>query len=262
MFDASIIAAAAAHARAAYPHEAGGLVIGGAYVAFPNISPAPGEAFRLPDDAWPLDKPVEAVIHSHVAAPDPRHRCDPRAPSAADIEGQQATGVPWGILWTDKERTTEPIWFGDHLLDDPLFDGASNHVQRDFLHGVRDCFSILRCWFHQVRGVTLPDLPRDFEFWKTGGDLVGDNLAAMGFQRIARDELAPGDVALMRTVTDIDFPHHCGVLLEHGQLLHHPRNRLSCSEPLGRWGAFVMYGARRMASGGVIAPGNFGLVGE
>jgi proteasome lid subunit RPN8/RPN11 len=244
MFDASIIAAATAHAKRDYPKEAGGLVIDGRYVAFPNVAKRPRE-FLLPDDAWPLDRTVDAVIHSHVAPADPLRQVDPRAPSAADIAGQLATGVPWGIIWTDGKRATEPIWFGDHLLSEPLFDANGAHIQRPFTHGVRDCLTLARAWFYQRRGVTIRDVPRDVEFWRRGEDLFGDNLAAHGFARIRKEEIGlEGDVVLMRTARSVDFPHHCGVLLAERQLLHHPRRGLSISEPLGRWEAYVLYGAR------------------
>jgi proteasome lid subunit RPN8/RPN11 len=243
MFDASVLAAASAHAKRDYPREAGGLVIEGRYVAFPNLSKE-ARQFRLPDDAWPLDRTVEGVIHSHVAPADPLRRIDPRAPSAADIAGQLATGVPWGIIWTDGKRATEPVWFGDHLLNEPLFDVDGAHIQRPFVHNARDCLTLARAWFHQQRGVTIRDVPRDVEFWKRGEDLFGGNLAAHGFERIPKEEIADGDLALMRIARGVDFPHHCGVVLPGRQLLHHPRGNLSISEPLGRWEAYVLYGAR------------------
>jgi cell wall-associated NlpC family hydrolase len=251
MFHPSIIAAAATHAKRDYPKEAGGLVLAGRYQAFANIARDPARAFQLPADAWPLSGRVDAVIHSHVAPPAHHlHSVDPRAPSAADIAGQQTTGVPWGIHWTDGKRVSEPIWFGDHLLAEPLFQASmhgnwENHVQRPFLHGVRDCLTLARAWFYQKRGIIIPDVPRDPEFWTDGRDLFGEHFAQLGFRRIERGAIGEeGDVVLFRFLRSVAFPHHCGIVLKGRQLLHHPRDRLSIIDPLGRLEAHALYGLR------------------
>jgi proteasome lid subunit RPN8/RPN11 len=233
MFGAEVDAAAKAHAIAQYPKESCGVVSAAAYVPLENQAEHPEDFFQLPETALVDHAPVAAVIHSHCF---PRHGPEP---SALDMRSQIEAALPFAIVHTDGKVAGEPIWFGDVLLDQPLFDAQDNHIGRQFLHGVNDCYSLIRTWYWQARKIKLPEFPRDNDWWKHGGDLYREGFAKAGFALIqpgsaAPADVQPGDVVLMRW-GQWQAPYHAGIVLEHGLVLHHLNGRLSRREPLARW---------------------------
>ena len=265
IFDAAVTAAAREHALAQYPKESCGIVIscaasgvGGAaasgaqkYVPLENTAEDPESHFRLPADWASAHGSVQAIVHSHCF---PRHGA---SPSAADMAAQMSAALPFGIAWTDGQvagyRGHEAgpadgaiIWWGDFLLDDPLFDATGNHRPRVFLHGVNDCYSLIRAWYWQERKVRLPEFPRDPDWWKQGGDLYRDGFGKAGFEKFALGPVAPrdvkvGDIVLMGWAK-WPVPFHAAIVLENGLMLHHPFNQISRKqsqfsrrEPLNRW---------------------------
>lgn len=220
MFGSEVEAAARAHAAAAYPFEACGIVTDGVYLSMPNEAPDPAETFRLPTRTF-ADHVVQAVIHSHCAD---RHA---RWPTKADMRSQVETAVPWGIVWTNGEQARGPLWFGDFVLDEPL-------IGRDFSPGICDCYGLVRAWFWQEREIKLPEYPRDDEWWQAGEDMFMQGFIATGFREIGGLEpLRFGDALLMRIHAAV--PNHCAIIIDNGLMLHHLAGRLSRREPLGRW---------------------------
>lgn len=230
LFGADVEAAAREHAKMAYPREAAGVVARGRYVRLPNVADDPLKSFALPASAWLDHHPVEAVIHSHIA---PDHG---RYPSGDDMIGQISSAVPWGIVQTDGRDTTPVLWWGDHLLDAPL-------IGREWLHGVTDCYSAIRAWYWQERGVRLIDVARDAEWWKNsaaaGGNLFQDHFTAAGFRQVPVEEKQIGDVLLFRIRSRV--ANHGGVLLADGLFFHHVQGQLSRREPVGRWSPLVTH---------------------
>lgn len=236
MFGPDVNAAIKSQAVAAWPRECCGLVIDGVYVPFPNIASDPMDSFRLPDDAWPIDgETVQAVLHSHCG---PRWRIEP---SAADMERQlslkndHGVAVPWGIVLANKDHCTDPLWFGDHVLDQPL-------LGRRFVHGVTDCYSVIRAYFWQEKKIKLPEFPRDVDWWKAGGNLYTQGFERAGFRQIDSAMAAPCDVVLIKIRSDV--PNHGGVLLNNNLMLHHLQNRLSCRVPVGSWRKLITHWLR------------------
>lgn len=229
MFGKDIENAAKAHALREWPRESCGVVAGGLYVPVTNIAENPLEHFVMPDDTL-VRYEVEAVIHSHNSisepGPDGRHRPHhPHYPTADDMIHQIETDVPWGIVSTDGKDTTEILWWGDHVLDQPL-------VGRQFVPGVTDCYALIRAYYWQEKGVRLPDFARDSEWWNLGKDLFEEGFAQAGFVRIDETEAMTGDVVLMNLGTPVTC--HGGIILD-SLVLHHLENRLSRREPLGNW---------------------------
>lgn len=222
MFGADIEAAARSHALAAFPNESCGVVAGGAYHAIDNISETPATDFAMAHSTW-IDFKVEAVIHSH-----PKRLS--AVPSANDMRHQIASGIPWGIICTDGEAASSPVWWGDFRLDEPL-------LGRQFIPGVTDCYSAIRAWRWQTFKIKLPDFPRDMQWWDRGEDLYNDGFSKAGYRPIAQSEARCGDVALINFRSKV--PNHGGTLVEDGLFYHHLQNRLSGREPVGRWQAMI-----------------------
>lgn len=247
MFGPAVDQAAKAHALSQYPKEACGIVVGAngqeQYVALDNKAQDPENFFKLPDDALIAHGKVVGVIHSHCF---PKHGQSPTAP---DMGSQIAAALPFGIVWTDGKTAGAPVWWGDFLLDAPLFDARGNHIQRQFLHGVTDCFSLIRTWYWQKKQIKLPEFPRDPDWWKNGGDLYRDGCAKAGFDIVTTGPIIPhdaavGDVCLMKWAT-FPVPFHAGVIDDKGLILHHLNNRLSRREPVGRWAKQITHWLRR-----------------
>lgn len=241
MFNPAVDAAAKAHALAEYPKEACGVISGtmaaATYVPLANVAANPEEEFELPRTALVDHAPVLAIVHSHCF---PKHGA---APTALDMQFQMQAGLPYGIVWTDGKAAGVPLWFGDFLLDVPLFDAKGNHVPREFMHGVTDCYSLIRTWFWQIKQIKLPEFPRDQDWWKRGVDLYTAGFGKAGFHEIAPGEAKPGDAALMKW-GKWPVPYHSGVLIENGLILHHLTNRISRREPFARWTRHVTHYVR------------------
>ena len=219
MFTSDAVLAMKTHALAEYPRESCGIVVDGVYFPLPNRAADPERNFRI-DDADYIEHAdrIEAIVHSH---PD-----GPLHPSAADMRGQIASAVPWAILAADGERCSEPLIWGDGAPVPEL-------IGREFVHGVTDCYALVRDYYRTIIGIVLPEFPRDDEWWVKGQNLYLDHFGEAGFSVVPLDDARVGDVVLMTVLSPV--PNHAGVIFEPGTLLHHLPRRLSRREPLGLW---------------------------
>lgn len=223
------------HARQEHPKESCGFVIDGTYYPVPNVHDNPTEFFRVEGNEWIKAKAkgrIELFVHSH---PD-----GPLYPSEADMAAQVASCVPWAIIATDGELTSEPIIWG---ADAPELLG------RKFVHGITDCYSLIRDTFAagkeglKAQGVSnewpfdpilLPEVPREDGWWNMEGkDLYQDHFAKFGFEIVPMTEAKTGDVFLASIRSD--KLNHGGVLVESDLMMHHLPNRVSRREPAGLW---------------------------
>lgn len=217
--------AARAHAVAEYPRESCGLIVAGAYVPCENVDPKPEEAFQIATSVYRRHAAkAEAVIHSH-----PSHYAPP-FPSGADMAGQRDSGLPWGLVWTNGTEADKILWWGEFTLDEPL-------LERRWVPGVYDCYSLLRAWFWQERQGKLPEFPRDADWWQDGLDLFTEGFALAGAVEVAGPRL-PGDVVLMQIRSSV--PNHCAIVRENGLVLHHLAGRLSREDPLNTWERMIV----------------------
>lgn len=245
ILSSAAIAAAKAHAREEFPKEACGLVVAGDYIPMHNIAQSPdahtGEADCVCQlCAFEIDpvfyariaarSPIEAVLHSHPNGP--------LYPSFADMQGQLATNVAWGIIALDEERVGEPLMWGADTPIDPI-------IGRQFMHGVRDCYSLVRDVFRlgqagleaqDVPGwprppILLPEVARADGWWNGADNFYEDLFTPFGFVEVT--DPRPGDMFLCKVFSD--KLNHAGVLLQNDQLLHHLPQRLSRREPSVLW---------------------------
>lgn len=229
-FGAAVDAAVREHALAAYPDEACGLVVAGAYVPLENIAADPRTAFEIAPVEM-LREGIQAVVHSHPDEPD--------QPSVTDMEQQLASGLVWGLVATNGQDATQPWWWGPGIPVPPL-------IGRDFRHGPSgsdgkgDCYALIKDWYLLERGVELPEFPRGWDWWhQDGQDLYRAGFASAGFRAIAPEVLRRGDVILAQIQAQVT--NHGGIYLGDGLVLHHLTNRLSREEPMARWLSFVTY---------------------
>lgn len=234
---------AKAHARRVYPEESCGLIVSGRYIACENISADPAEhkdtdcgcrlcTFEIAPKVYAkYAAKVDMIVHSH---PD-----GPFFPSKADMEGQLLTEKPWAIIALDEERVAnEPVIWG---ADIPPILG------RSFMHGVTDCYALIRDVFALGREklaeqgipdwpydpIFLADCPRDDAWWESGQDLYMDNFKKWGFEEVSGAP-QPGDVFIMSIRSSKN--NHGGLLVGQDLIVHHLPGRLSRREPAGLWG--------------------------
>lgn len=208
---------ALAHAMAEMPREACGLLIirKGREVYRPcrNLAVGDDQFIISPDDyeAAEAEGEVVAVVHSHPFIPP--------EPSQADLVSCEATGLPWHIVNapTGNWYSFEPTGYVAPL------------VGRQFSHGVLDCYAIIRDWYKQARGITLPDYERHDGWWHVGKNLYLENFGNAGFQ-VCQD-LHEGAVLLMQVGSQV--PNHAAIYLGDDMILHHVQGRLSSRDIYG-----------------------------
>lgn len=233
----SVLRAAKEHAIKDFPRESCGIVIGDEYFPCVNISSTPETDFEIsPVEYLALKERgvIRCILHSHPGGP--------YFPSKRDMQGQLDTAVPWGIIVTDGERASEPTLWGDQLPIAPL-------IGRDFMHGVHDCYSLLRDAFRVGKiGMAaqempewphdpyqFPEVPRSDGWWNLEGeDLYSAYFEKTGWRQISVGEARPGDGFLM-TIGATEKLNHAGLLVGNNLILHHLPTRPSRREPAGIW---------------------------
>ncbi len=252
MFAPEIVEKAIAHAKAAWPQESVGVIAGGDYHPLQNIHPAPQEGFlTAPEDYVRVEMeigPIEAVVHSH---PHKGESCPRLYPSAADMQGQLDSAVPWGIISCDAGRAWPVQWFGDQCPIPP-YEG------RTYIHGIQDCYSLIRDYYRLDLGVILKEFPRDWQWWESGNeDLYSLGFAKTGFKVIPLSQARPGDVFLAklgRAALRNNITNHGGIYLGNEEILHHKcglspydPQRLSVKEGITRYAEYITHMLRHEA---------------
>lgn len=222
MFSAAALTAATEHARAQFPQESCGLIVSGEYVPCFNYAADPLSDFEIAPEAYlraSQKGTIEAVVHSHPSGQ--------IFPSELDMRQQIATNVPWVIIPLNDTVVLDPVAFGDQIPRAPL-------LNRPFVWGVFDCYSLIRDYYKLTYAIDLPNVPRGDEWWNRGQDLYRDHLKPAGFREIEMSQAKPGDGFLMRFMGS-DKLNHAGLLLPNSLILHHLPTRLSRREPAGLW---------------------------
>lgn len=220
---------------AAFPNEACAFVIDGSLVPVTNISTNPTEQFELSTADSLLYVKAQGFIHSHPNGP--------LYPSAMDMRTQISMKIPLGIMSTTVDSASVAVWVHDQNLSIPLED-------RIFIHGVTDCYSLIRSDKFQRDGIVIPDFARDYEWWepeenKPAENLYLDNFAKAGYSNVPQTEdMIVGDVIFMTIQTKV--VSHAAIYLGNNLLLHHLRGRISRKDHATTWKKFfhsvVRYG--------------------
>lgn len=203
------------HARHEYPHEACGLVV--VFKGRPRLffcNNAAGDTLNdfaiTPEDYARAEQvgDVVGVLHSHNGS---------AKPSPLDIQSQRASGVQWWIVGLESETSAEAIEYMPAISAEPIFG-------RVFVHGVTDCYSLIRDWYAAERGIELPDFARTNEWWHKGENLYIDGFPKAGFVEV-KDALQVGDVLLMNIGANV--ANHAAIYVGDDKIAHHLHGRLS-----------------------------------
>jgi cell wall-associated NlpC family hydrolase len=105
------------------------------------------------------------------------------------------------------------------------------YVGREFVHGIVDCYTLVRDFFQREYGIILSDYHRRDQWWHNGENMYVENFAKEGFSRVPLEQLQRGDLLLMNLQSPV--PNHAAIYLGDQQILHHVQGRLSSRDLLG-----------------------------
>lgn len=220
------------HAAECFPLECCGLIVNNTYVPCRNISDNKDQfEIHHKDLAKAEDTgEIQAYVHSHPNA-------SARA-SEIDLLQIELHQKPWVICaYPDIEfQVYEPCGYKAPL------------VGRNYIHGIQDCYSIVRDFYERELGVYLPDYEREDAWWefKESKSLYLDGFGEAGFIEV--NDLQYGDVMLCRVGRTEHVNHAIIWLGDQTELkseqteacvgssiiLHHPYGRKSVREVFGR----------------------------
>ena len=227
-----------AHALEEFPKESCGVLTPDGYRSMTNISSTPEETFEFKrEEQIEVSDSHIAVIHSHTKSGE---RSGAPFPSMQDMQSQILTAKPWGILGCDGESCTSLVWFGDQVERRPLLD-------RPFIYGVYDCYSLGRDYYREKLGIIVEDVPRDWAWWEKDkdGDMYKDLFESQGFVQFQpSQEPQVGDVCFMSIRSAKE--NHCAIYLGHNLIMHHlcghspiDITRIPVETPLARYSRLI-----------------------
>ena len=201
------------------------------YVQCRNISKHTDQFEIYPEDLVAAEDSgeIQAFVHSHPNA-------SARA-SELDLLQIELHQKPWVICaYPDIEfQVYEPCGYKAPL------------VGRNYIHGIQDCYSIVRDFYERELGINLPDYEREDAWWesKESKSLYLENFEKEGFIEV--NDLQYGDVMLCR-VGRTEHVNHAIIWLGDQTalksepteacvgssiILHHPYGRKSTREVFG-----------------------------
>lgn len=100
---------------------------------------------------------------------------------------------------------------------------------RPFLHGLFDCYTLIRDYYKRTFGIYLPtNIQRNWEWWTQGENLYVENAKSFEFEEVT--DVKKHDVLIMKIGSPV--PNHGAVYLGEGKILHHIAGRFSTIQDL------------------------------
>lgn len=219
------------HAAACYPRESCGVIVNREYIECENTSNSDSEFVISPRDIVRAEAKgkIEAIVHSHPNGS--------TKPSTFDRLQMPHHGLPWVIA------SYPDI---DIKVHKPR-DYVASLINREYIHGILDCYSIVRDYYERELDIQLDNFERHDRWWEysNSADLYVDNFESQGFIQV--NDLQRHDVILCRVQPTAHINHALVYLGNDGQLkseisesvvadhlvLHHPYRRRSRREIYG-----------------------------
>lgn len=243
------------HAYECYPAECCGLIIDTGvdkkYIPCTNKA-TNNEQFSLCPKDFAKAKnmgEIQAIVHSH---PD-----GGVLPSDLDKLQIELHGVTWVIVAVSKQDYADEPSFGVY---EPCGYRPSL-LGRNYIHGVQDCYAIIRDFYSREFAIELPDFERIDAWWEDESHepLYENNFKTAGFFEVDKDNLQYGDILLCR-VGRTHHVNHALIWLGDNDvlksettppcvgntlILHHPYGRQSVREIYGKgWADRTMLAVR------------------
>lgn len=211
-----------------YPEEGVCAITEDGFEKLENISEDPKNNFKISkeENFRILENGLKVLIHSH---PDYYN-----IPSKVDMISQATLDVPFGIVSTTESSCSNIRYFGT--------DNKEDLIGRSFVHGITDCYSLIRDFYKRELKITLKDYPRDWEWWLNGDDLYFSNSKDCGFYEVDKPQY--GDMFYCKIKSKVY--NHAGIYLGNELILHHLTgskpvdiSKISRREPINRWFKFI-----------------------
>jgi proteasome lid subunit RPN8/RPN11 len=219
------------HAAQVYPDECCGVIVDKEYIQCRNISDDKNQFEIHHEDLARAEDlgEIQAYVHSH---PDASAQA-----SEIDLLQIELHEKPWIICaYPDIEfQVHEPFGYSAPL------------VGRNYIHGVQDCYAVVRDFYDRELGIKLIDFERQDKWWesKENKSLYLDGFGEAGFVEVC--DMQYGDVLLCRVGRTEHVNHAVIWLGNNGELkseqadpcigsaliLHHPYGRKSVREIFG-----------------------------
>lgn len=114
------------------------------------------------------------------------------------------------------------------FIPNRYFENA-DYENRPFLHGLFDCYTLIRDYYKRNFDVYLPtNIQRNWEWWAQGENLYVDNAKDYSFEEVS--DLQKHDVLIMKIGSSM--PNHGAIYLGEGKILHHLAGRFSTIQDL------------------------------
>lgn len=177
-----------------YPNEMCGILTENDFIHLSNIHDIPEKNFRFdPKDIAIYWEQIKAIVHSHTRDKRKTTLFDLRTPSVADRTNQKKTNFPWLIVGTEGISVTSPIQF-PRILN-------NNYLNRNFIWGINDCYTILQDIYYFELGILLPThtdaITEDFVNVGNVNDIYKDYPENNGFRQIKVEDIKNYDVILV-----------------------------------------------------------------
>lgn len=210
-----------AEAEKAYPNEACGVLVKrgkkSMVVVCKNVAAEPRYNFTIDPAEYSRVADGGEIIgiwHSHVdQSPEP---------SDADRVGCEAVELPWFIVSVTK-RGDEFVFAGPKVIEPVGFEMP--YLERPYVQGVFDCYSLVRDWYRRELGIHLRYYPAVEMDGSQGSRKFVERIETEGFVVIHDVEPQIGDLFLIQTTSDV--PEHIAIYIGDDMILHHCHDRLS-----------------------------------
>jgi proteasome lid subunit RPN8/RPN11 len=142
-------------------------------------------------------------------------------------------------------RTQKPVMLYDVVHNrfsaiDPS--GDTELIGRDFCYGIYDCYSLIRDYYKQVKGVEIPNYHRSSDelVWdKVEWDWIDSQYQLVGFREVPSPE--QGDVLAMSIGNNARGINHLAIYMGDNTLLHQLAKRKSGLEIWGSpWSEYTI----------------------
>jgi len=140
----------------------------------------------------------------------------------AERDEMNALQLPFVFIGSTKD-------ISEAYLPDRFTENHS-YINRPFLHGIFDCYSLIRDFYLREWGLWLPaNIQRTYGWWDQGENLYVDGAPQYGFEPVR--DLARHDLIVMKFGP---VPNHGAIYLGDNKVMHHVGGRFSCIEDMSR----------------------------
>lgn len=141
-----------------------------------------------------------------------------------DVERAEMNTLKLPIVFVGSNKDISEAFLPDRFIEN------HGYINRPFLHGIFDCYSMVRDFYLREWGLWLPaNIQRTYGWWDEGDNLYVDGAPQYGFEPV--NDLQRHDLIVMKFGP---VPNHGAIYLGDNKVLHHIGGRFSCIEELSR----------------------------